>query len=95
MRHEAHSTGLFAIAECRVHDLDLGRISGHLFFPSDFRIAFPALDLVFVFHQEINVVESIHQAIFLISVDLKPLALSGGIVGHRLVGTPFKVYFFK
>ena len=38
--------------------------------------ALPGLDLVFVLKEEVDIVESVHQAVFLVAVDFKRLALA-------------------
>ena len=46
----------------------------------------PCLDLVLVLKKEVDVIERIHQAVFLITIDLETLLTSCGEIGHCLVG---------
>ena len=49
-------------------------------------LAFPCLDFVGVLEKEVDVIEPVHQTVFLVTVDFKVLALTSGEVGDPLVG---------
>ena len=53
---------------------------------SECGVAFPCFYLVFICHQKIDVVETIHQAVLLVAIDVELLRTASGLVGHRLVG---------
>ena len=38
-----------------------------------------------VLHQEVNVVETVHQTMFLITIDVKVLAAACGLIGNGLI----------
>ena len=44
------------------------------------------LGLLFVGEQIVNIVETVHEAVLLIAVDFKVLALASGQIGNGLVG---------
>lgn len=46
----------------------------------------PGFYFVFILYKEIYIVQSVHQAVFLVGIDFKMLALARGLVGNGLFG---------
>ena len=53
---------------------------------SECGVAFPCFYLVFILYQEIDVVESIHQTMLLVAVDVELLRAACSLIGYTLVG---------
>ena len=51
---------------------------------------FKFCNLIFILNQEVDVIQTIHQTMLLVGIDLESLATSGCLVGHFLFG---KIYF--
>ena len=78
MGGERDAVCLFAVAQGGVHDFDHGHGGGILIHDLCIDVLFVGLDEFAVFDEEIDVVKAIHEAMFLVIVDLKVSALVGG-----------------
>ena len=93
MRHERYATGLLTVAQGGIHYSIFGWFIGFYMNRAALKgrpAVFKFCNLIFILNQEVDVIQTIHQTMLLVGIDLESLATSGCLVGHFLFG---KIHF--